>query len=155
MPRRSAAEFPPRRGRTSRDKEMQWKDEYAIGVAEIDSQHKTLLELISEFEAAVAGRVHWNTVQPLIARTREFIKFHFAVEESLMQIVNYPGYLDHKAEHQYVVEQIAALEHQVLRQDLKAELVSVLSVWLFNHILESDKPFGNYVQDYFRKARVA
>ena len=134
---------------------MQWKEEYAIGIAEIDSQHKTLLEFITEFEQAVAGRGHWNTVQPLIARTREFVRFHFAVEESLMQIVNYSQLVPHRSEHQQVLQQLAALEQRVLRQETKAELVPLMSAWLLNHITESDKPFGSYAQDFFRAAKPA
>lgn len=124
---------------------MQWKDEYAIGIEEIDSQHKTLLEFIADFEHAVAGHAHWNTVQPLIARTREFVKFHFAVEESLMHIVKYPGVDAHRAEHQHVLEQLAALEHLVLRQETKGELQQMMRTWLFQHIIESDRPFARYV----------
>lgn len=124
---------------------MEWKDEYAIGIEEIDSQHKTLLEFITDFEQAVAGHAHWNTVQPLIARTREFVKFHFAVEESLMHIVKYPGVAAHRAEHQHVLAQLAALEHRVLRQETKGELQQMMRTWLFQHIIESDRPFAQYV----------
>jgi hemerythrin len=123
---------------------MEWKHEYALGIEEIDRQHKTLLQFIGEFEQAFAGNGHWNTLQPLLARTREFVKFHFAVEESLMQIVGYPGFAAHKAEHHQVLEQLAALEHQVLRQETKLELQQAMRTWLFQHIIASDQPFARY-----------
>lgn len=123
---------------------MEWKSEYATGIQELDLQHETLLQFITDFEQAVEGRVHWNTVQPLIARAREFVKFHFAVEESLMQIVNYPRLVPHRAEHQYVLKQFAALEHRVLRQEMKEGLLPMMSAWLFDHILESDQPFARF-----------
>lgn len=123
---------------------MQWKAAYAIGIPEIDNQHKTLIRFFTEFEDAVAGRAHWNTVQPLIVRTREFVKFHFAVEESLMQIVNYPQRTAHRAEHLYVLKQFSALEQRVLRQESKAELLPLLSSWLLQHMIDSDRPFGQY-----------
>jgi hemerythrin len=126
---------------------MQWKEEYAVGIGEIDDQHKTLIVFIADFERAVEGKAHWNTVQPLIARAREFVKFHFAVEESLMQIVKYPGFAAHRDEHQYVLEQLAALEHRVLRQEDKGELLKMLHAWLFQHIIDCDKPFARYAID--------
>jgi hemerythrin len=135
--------------------QMQWNDEYATGIPEIDKQHRTLLEFITEFEDAFAGKMHWNAVQPLVVRARDFLKFHFAVEESLMQIVGYPELDGHRAEHLYVVDQFTLLENRVLRQDMRDELMPMMSVWLFNHIIESDKPFGHYVQDYLRAARAA
>jgi hemerythrin len=130
--------------RTKADGIMQWKAEYAIGIQEIDSQHKTLIEFITEFEDAVAGKVHWNAVHPLIVRAREFVKFHFAVEESLMQIVNYPQLIPHRAEHRYVLKQFEFLEQRVLRQQFNAELLPLISSWLLHHMTESDKPFGQY-----------
>ena len=134
---------------------MQWNPEYAIGIQEIDDQHKTLLQFIAEFEDAVAGKVHWNTVQPLIVRAREFVRFHFAVEESLMQIVSYPQLVPHRAEHRYVLNQFAALEQRVLRKGMKAELMPMISAWLFQHMTESDKPFGQYVLNTSRELKLA
>ncbi len=127
---------------------MHWKSEYAIGIPEIDSQHRTLLQFITEFEDAVEGKAHWNTVQPLIVRAREFVRFHFAVEESLMQILKYPLLVPHRAEHQYVLKQFSALEQRVLRQDAKAELLPMIRSWLFQHMSDSDKPFGRYALEF-------
>ena len=124
---------------------MIWKDEYAVGIQEIDNQHKTLLGFITEFEKAVEGRAHWNTVPPLVARAGEFAKFHFSVEEALMQIFGYPRFDDHRAEHQYVLEQFAILEQRVLRQEMKEELLPLMHSWLFLHIVETDQPFARYV----------
>ena len=126
---------------------MKWNDEYAVGIEEIDDQHKTLIEFITDYEQAVEGKAHWNTVQPLVARTREFVKFHFAVEESLMQIVRYPGFAAHRAEHRQVQDQLAALEHRVLRQEAKEDLLQLMHSWLFQHIIESDQPFATYAID--------
>ena len=104
---------------------------------------------------AAAGKAHWNTVQPLIVRARESVKFHFAVEESLMQIVNYPQFAAHRAEHLYVLKQFAALEHRVLRQEMKAELMPLISAWLFHHMIESDQPFGRYALGFTSVSRAA
>jgi len=126
---------------------MQWKDEYAIGIPELDNQHKTLIEILTDFELAFAGRAHWNTVHPLVVRARAFVRFHFAVEESLMQIVNYPSFIAHRAEHQYVLQRFAELEQRVLRKDMKHEVLPRITVWLFDHIIDSDRPFARYALD--------
>lgn len=123
---------------------MIWKDEYALGIQEIDTQHESLIEFITEFEKAVEGRAHWNSVQPLIARARESVKFHFAVEESLMQMVDYPEFAAHRAEHRHIVEQFAVLEQRVLRQEMNGELLPSVHAWLFRHTIDSDQPFARY-----------
>ena len=134
---------------------MQWKAEFAIGIPEIDQQHQTLIEFVTEFEDAVAGRVHWNAVHPLVVRAREFVRFHFAVEESLMQIVDYPLLAAHRAEHLYVLRQFSALEMRVLRQEFRAELLPLISAWLVDHMTDSDKAFGDYALRAMRLARAA
>lgn len=131
---------------------MEWKADYATGIPEIDLQHKTLLQFITAFEQAVAGEMHWNTVQPLIVRAREFVTFHFSVEESLMQISNYPRFAAHRAEHQYVLRQFTAIEHRVLRQEKHKRLLPLMSSWLFDHIIDSDQPFAQYALDSYRQA---
>jgi hemerythrin-like metal-binding protein len=123
---------------------MIWKKEYASGIQEIDKHHETMLGFITEFEKAVEGRAHWNTVQPLAARAREFVKFHFSVEEALMQIVAYPGFAAHRAEHQYVLEQFAILEQRVQLQEMNEELLPLVHAWLFRHTIDSDQPFARY-----------
>lgn len=123
---------------------MEWKDEYAIGISELDNQHKTLIEFLTDFELAFEGKAHWNTVHPLVVRARAFVRFHFAVEESLMQIVNYPGLIAHRAEHQYVLQRFADMEERVLRKEMKDELLPKMTAWLFHHIIDSDRPFAQY-----------
>jgi hemerythrin len=126
---------------------MEWKDEYAIGIPELDNQHKTLIEILTDFELAFEGKAHWNTVHPLVVRARGFMRFHFAVEESLMQIVNYPGFIAHRAEHEYVLQRFADLEQRVLRKEMKDELLPKMTSWLFHHIIDSDRPLARYAID--------
>jgi hemerythrin-like metal-binding protein len=123
---------------------MRWKEEYAIGIPQLDDQHKALIAQLTEFEYAFEGKAHWNTMHPLIVRTREFLRFHFAVEESVMQIVAYPGFPRHRSEHQDVLQQFETLEHRVLRKEMKEAVLPNLTSWLFDHIIDSDRPFAEF-----------
>ena len=123
---------------------MEWKAEFLTGIAEIDDHHRTILDFVTEFEKAAAAKMHWNTVQPLLVRAREFARFHFSVEESLMQILKYPEYADHRAQHQDVLAKLAMLETGVLRQRLKEEALPLFRTWLIDHIVWSDKNFSQW-----------
>lgn len=123
---------------------MKWKAELDTGIAEIDDHHRTILGFLNAFEIAAAENRHWNAVQPLLARTREFAKFHFAVEESLMQIVKYPQYAAHRSEHRHILLQIESLERGVLRQNLNNDVLPMMRNWLIGHVIESDKHFTQY-----------
>jgi len=125
---------------------MQWKPEYETGIDEIDDQHRTLIQLVTEFEAAVNANADWNTLFPLITRAKEYTKFHFAVEESLMQICDYPRAAAHRAEHRFILERVASLKSGVLRKQLMDDLVPQFRSWLLGHFLDSDRHFIDFMR---------
>ena len=125
---------------------MQWKPEHETGIAEIDGQHQTIIRLVTDFEAAVNAKVHWNELHPMVSRAKEYAKFHFAVEESLMQIFQYPRLSAHRSEHRFVLERVADLEEVVLRKDAMHELVPRLRTWMLGHFLQSDGHFVEFIR---------
>ena len=46
--------------------------------------------IITRYEVLSEEKASWHEVHPLIVRTREFMEFHFSVEESLMRLLPYP-----------------------------------------------------------------
>jgi hemerythrin len=46
-----------------------------------------------------------------------------------------------------VLQQFEAFEHRVLRKEMKEEMLPKIAAWLFQHIIESDKPFARYAID--------
>ncbi len=124
---------------------MQWKSEFETGIAEIDRQHRTIVQLVSDFETAVNARANWNSLHPMVHRAKEYAKFHFAVEESLMQIYDYPSMTAHRSEHRFVLERVADLEGGVLRKDTIVDLVPLFRTWLLSHFMDSDRHFIEFV----------
>jgi hemerythrin len=124
-----------------------WSDRYSVGVEKIDAEHQKLVALVNELYAAImAGNpadVTARVLNSLVAYTLS----HFASEEMLMKRCNYPGYPQHKAEHEKLVAQVKQLQ-----QDLKAgkatvsqEVMSFLQSWLIGHILGVDKKYTGYM----------
>jgi hemerythrin len=126
---------------------MEWKAEYEIGIAEIDSQHQTIIQLVTEFEAAIEAEAHWNGLHLLITQAKEYTKFHFAAEESLMQSFRYPRFSAHRSEHRFVLERIADLEREVLGKDMRIDLVPRFRTWLLGHFLDSDRHFVEFMRE--------
>lgn len=134
---------------------MQWKPEYETGIAEIDGQHQTIIRMVTEFEAAVNANAHWNDLHALIARAKDYAKFHFAVEESLMQIFGYPQFLAHRSEHRFVLDRVAELEQGVLTKDAIHDLVPRLRTWMLGHFLHSDGHFVEFIRKVAPSIRAA
>ena len=68
---------------------MHWRDEYLLGIQEIDNQHKTLIGLFDAIEEAVKQGKNWTTTYFHIAELRDYARFHFACEEALMRVFNF------------------------------------------------------------------
>lgn len=128
---------------------MNWKDEYATGIHNIDDQHETILEFVTRFERTSEEGTPSEAMRPLLLRTRELVVLHFTVEESLMQLLAYSDSKAHRAEHKYILDHIAALEGQVLRNNVQDNLAPLVRHLLFGHVADSDKRFAQYALDLF------
>ncbi|MCM1299306.1 MAG: hemerythrin domain-containing protein [Firmicutes bacterium] len=129
------------------DKIFQWKDQYCIGVEEIDNAHQQLFSIVRRLVKNLeSGDYDKNKTTCL-----EAIKFlkqhtveHFAQEEEFQLKVGYSGYENHKRMHDNMREvTIPALEKQMLSSDFSVEsvehFVGVCSAWLSAHIMFEDQ----------------
>lgn len=124
---------------------MEWQPEYSVGIATIDRQHQEILGYISQLTIALDGKDSWNVSHYLLVQVDAFMKVHFAVEESLLEIVAYPDLAAHKAGHQDIMDHISGLKRRAVKEDISAELVRFLREWFIGHVLNSDRAYGKYV----------
>jgi hemerythrin len=129
---------------------MEWKAEYATGIQNIDNQHQRILELITLFEGLTGDTAHSVDAHKLILHTREFMEFHFSVEESLMHLLPYADSAVHRAEHGCVLANLADLEGQVRLGIKKDELVPTMRHLLFDHLAGSDRQFARHALGKWR-----
>lgn len=131
---------------------MEWKAEYATGIQNIDDQHRKILELMTLFEGLSGDASDQIATHQLVLRTRKFMEYHFSVEESLMRLLpNTPHSVVHRAEHGYVLANLADLEGQARLDIRKDELVPLMRHLLFDHIVGSDKYFARHARDKWRE----
>ena len=125
---------------------VEWSNELCVGIEEIDSQHKVLVDLLNEVHEAIQRGRTLEATRDIIARLDEYARVHFAVEESLMRILHYPDYERHKEEHDQLVARLAGL-HAKLDEGKGAlgfELAQLLKHWLTKHIMEVDQRYVSH-----------
>jgi hemerythrin len=85
-----------------------WDEKYAIGIALIDNQHKELFSLTNELFQACLGREETlkGVFKETMGRMVEYVRFHFGAEQELLQRINYPGYAEHKKQHDTMIRDI-------------------------------------------------
>lgn len=127
-----------------------------MGIEEIDSQHKVLVELINEMHEAIHERHGSEAVRDVLSKLADYTKIHFAVEESLMRILGYPDYEGHKAQHEALIKNVIDLQRKVDsgHTAIGFELMHFLKVWLTRHIMESDQQYGHFFMEAGVKAKL-
>lgn len=128
---------------------MKWNSSLAIGIETIDSQHKQIFEHLLALENSVAKRDPWHILRFLLSQLAEYMKFHLAVEEAMLEIVRYPQRADHCQAHARIMDQIAELEKQLQRTGSEASLVNFFEDWFIRHVLADDRQYAAYVKEEF------
>jgi hemerythrin-like metal-binding protein len=126
---------------------MKWNSSLAIGIEAIDNQHKKIFEHLLAIENAVAKRDPWHILQFLLSQLADYMKFHLAVEEAVLEIVRYPQRAEHANAHVRLLEQIRALEDQLRRTESQGSaetLVGFFETWFVRHVLGDDREYAAY-----------
>lgn len=124
---------------------MRWKDEYSVGIEDIDKQHRVLLDYFTLIEDSVSSGGNWSSLHFILVQLHDFARIHFAVEETLMHMFGYPGATDHISQHQGFFAKLKELEQQSLKTDVTKGTVEFLHKWLIQHITGADRGYVEHI----------
>jgi len=126
---------------------IKWVDTYSVGVEEIDNQHKKLIGILNELYTAMSVGKGRDMLDKILSELTEYTVNHFYTEEKKMIVHAYPGYRQHKDEHNNFVGKINDFKNQYAKGNTRItiELVNFLKDWLVNHITTIDKQLGDYL----------
>jgi hemerythrin len=128
-----------------------WRDEFAVGVAEIDAQHRRLIDMVAAFYGALAeGKQAKDALGELLKRLLDYTRYHFSTEERLMQQAEFPATSLHQAQHAVFVAKITDMVARLAegRLVLSVEATVFIQDWLVDHILVTDKRLGRYLTSH-------
>jgi hemerythrin-like metal-binding protein len=128
---------------------MKWNNSFAIGISTIDAQHRRIFEHLLAIENAVTKRDPWHIQRFLLDELASYMKFHLAVEESLLEVVHYPGRAGHEEAHAGILAQVAELEQALKHSESQDKLVGFFENWFVNHVLEGDRAYATYISEAF------
>ena len=136
---------------------VEWSDALSVGIEEIDEQHKVLVELVNRMHQAIHERHGSDVVKGILAELVDYTRIHFAVEESLMRILDYPGYEAHKIVHEELFKHVIQLQTKVEsgKTSIGFELMHFLKNWLTKHIMEEDMEYSSFFLNAGAKPKLA
>lgn len=118
---------------------------YAIGIPELDEQHQVLLECVTRLTDARDAQQRELAVFFTLREFDHYARVHFAVEEALMRMFDYPGIDAHVREHAGFVEHVESMQKLVLQRDVRDELFLFLQDWLAKHVRGEDRNYADYL----------
>jgi hemerythrin len=124
---------------------MEWKDEYSVGILEIDNQHKLLLRSFSVIEESIKLDQGWSNTHYAIDELIRLAQMHFSFEEAMMRMFSYPGTDAHQREHQHFFAKLDNIERRSLEKNVEVEMVRFLKGWVTTHILGSDQGYAEHI----------
>jgi hemerythrin len=130
---------------------VSWQDSYSIGVALVDAQHKELINLTNALYGACKKGVEFS--RPVFLKTIqgavEYVGYHFSTEEKMMTRTHYPGYPEHKKQHEdFVRTVLQEVENFTGGGEFSPEsFVFFLRDWVLNHIARTDTKMGKFLLD--------
>ena len=90
-----------------------WKDEFSVGVAAVDLEHRELIELINGLDAGMRERASQTTVVETLGEIYARISAHFALEEKIMRKADYDGFTTHKQDHERLLDELLVVVDSV------------------------------------------
>lgn len=132
---------------------IQWSEQLATGIAEIDRQHRFLIDAINDANHKLRAFPDLKLIEQITKDLLGYAIYHFETEEDLMLDHGYTeeSVADaelHKKQHREFSAQVIAV-----RDTLRAgnpisieELLDFLNSWLVNHIMNTDQRLAAFIR---------
>jgi hemerythrin-like metal-binding protein len=122
---------------------IEWTPALSVGVAELDNQHKKLIDIINRFNDAMKSGKGAAVLAVALKEVADYTVYHFGAEERQLQAIGYSGLLKQKTEHKIFVDKLKSLQKELDagKMMLSIEFMAFLKTWLTSHIAVNDKQY--------------
>lgn len=130
---------------------LPWRASLALGIPEIDADHRALMELINRLACAHSEK----KIRELLERLYQKAHDHFESEEALMHELDDYEYTEHEREHRMLLGELRCFINQVGLgiEQLDEEALQELKVWFIAHLRGSDRPMANAYHRSMKRLR--
>jgi hemerythrin len=125
---------------------LTWKSDFLIGIDAIDSEHREIFDRLLALEQGMLKRDPWHVMQFLLADVAHALKFHFAVEEALLEMIGFPEREEHRQQHMRLTLELSELEKKIRKSNSATDLVHFFEEWFVKHVLAEDRQFIDFAQ---------
>ncbi|VVC85587.1 bacteriohemerythrin [Sideroxydans sp. CL21] len=125
---------------------LHWSSDLNTGIEVIDNQHKRIVDYLNELNDA-NDRADRQATNHVLNELVDYTLTHFAFEEELQERANYPFVRAHKRVHDIFTKRVAEFQKRAAAgENVAPELLSMLKIWLVNHIKGDDADYADSVK---------
>jgi hemerythrin len=125
-----------------------WKEEFSVGVKEIDEQHIQLFDIAGRAYELLRNDMQvdkYDGIIEILEELKEYAVYHFKFEEEYMASISYAKFLSHKVLHDDFIEKVSSIDLRQLDDNQGQYLMGILEFvmkWIEGHILGQDKKYA-------------
>lgn len=126
----------------------EWKDEYVLGIEEIDKQHRHLIDIANQVLDIMKDQWRtdkYNQILEVLGELKEYTVYHFKSEEEYMTKIGYKKRFSHAIEHSAFIEKLNAVDLSEIDESQDkylGELLGFITDWVVNHIMTTDRLYA-------------
>jgi hemerythrin len=126
-----------------------WTEELLTGIAEVDEQHKWLVDTTNKLHDELSKPDPDNEeIGEILFGLVDYTYNHFIMEEELFARLGYPEAEAHQAQHNTFTAKInSLLERHEGGEGVNVECLELLKNWLTGHIMKTDKAYVAFFRE--------
>ncbi len=127
---------------------FEMKEEYYIGIKQIDEEHKELFRIAQSAYDVFKDEFipdKFDHIVEIINELKEYAEFHFASEEAYMKKVGYKKLFSQVIDHEQFMEKVNSIDFEQVdkkQTEMLLDILTFIGDWLAEHILVKDKLIG-------------
>ncbi|MCK5236682.1 MAG: hemerythrin family protein [Deltaproteobacteria bacterium] len=129
--------------------QIQWDESFSVGVAQMDREHKRIIEMINLLLRDPEADTSSETVSEILTRITKYAGEHFATEEEILERHGYPELSSHKEKHRAFRKKAVAfcLDTMDGQISVPADALYYLKEWWTQHILTVDMRLSSFYKE--------
>ncbi len=92
---------------------IEWQEEFSLGIASVDHEHRELIELINSLHDTMRESSSTAAVLETLGEIYAQIASHFALEEKHMREHRYPAFNEHKQDHEALLDDLRDIMDEI------------------------------------------
>ena len=128
--------------------QIQWTEDFALHIGEIDDQHKKIFTMINAIYRAISKGSDKSDALDALRDMADYAIEHFSREEKYMRQSGYPQADEHKSEHDDFFSRLEDFEKRIKKEEIHIQEISeYLNGWINKHITGTDRKYVPFLLD--------